>query len=204
MKTSRPGPTPSLTIPGIAAAAVAIADAEGLDAVTMRSVAAAVGTSAAALYRYVSSREDLLGHMVDVVSAELRHPAPSGDWRSDLIDVGEQQLALHTSHPWLRATSSLPLTMGVHVLDHLEWGIVVLNDLDVPAGAKMEAIALVNGVAALFATVGPAVGAESFRNLDPGRHIGLARLLSTAEPGPPSGNLFPRVLRGILDSVLGS
>ena len=66
-----------MTLNGIAAAAVAIADRDGLTGVTMRSVAAALGTSAAGLYRYVASREELVGHMVDLVSAD--DPASATD-----------------------------------------------------------------------------------------------------------------------------
>src|SRR5437764_8785599 len=65
---------------GIAAAAVAIADREGLDAVSMRRVAARLGTGAASLYRYLESREDLLDLMVDATGAEYVFTAPTGDW----------------------------------------------------------------------------------------------------------------------------
>src|SRR5580693_9468734 len=74
----------------ITAAAVAIADADGLDAVSMRRVAAEFGTGAASLYRYVSTREDLIDLMIDSTAAEYSLAAPSGDWLADLIDVGQQ------------------------------------------------------------------------------------------------------------------
>src|SRR4029079_12687901 len=64
----------------ITAAAVAIADREGLDAVSMRRVAARLGTGAASLYRYLESREDLLDLMVDATGAEYVFTAPTGDW----------------------------------------------------------------------------------------------------------------------------
>ncbi|GAA4541505.1 helix-turn-helix domain-containing protein [Pseudonocardia xishanensis] len=201
MNASRPGPARSLTIPGIAAAAVALADRGGLDAVTMRSVAAAVGTSAPALYRYVASRDELLGHMVDLVSAELRHPEPSGDWVGDLLAVTEQQVVLHREHRWLGAASTA--VMGPHVLDHLEWGMAVLAPLGAPTTAVMEALALANGVAALFGAAGPAAGPEIFRNLDAARHPALTAALANAAPGPPADDLLRRVLTGILTAVLG-
>ena len=109
---SRPGPPPSLTVHRIAAAAVELADTEGLAAVTMRSLAAAVGVSAPGLYRYVTSRDELVGHMVDLVSADLRHPPPSGNWyatspssrsssghcsRARLDDRGGRLRAIHGS-----------------------------------------------------------------------------------------------------------
>jgi AcrR family transcriptional regulator len=200
---SRPGPPPSLTVHRIAVAAVDLADARGLAAVTMRALAAVVGVSAPGLYRYVASRDELVGHMVDLVSADLEHPPPSGDWVHDITVVAERQRALFRAHPWLpEAVASLRF-MGRHVLDHLDWGLAVLADVEAPPSRKMEAIALANGIAALFSTTSRPVGPEAFAELDPGRHPRLAALLAAAPPTPPSADLFPRVLEGVLRGTLG-
>ena len=76
----------------ITAAAVAIADREGLDAVSMRRVAAELGTGAASLYRYLDTREDLLDLMTDAVTGEFSLVPPTGDWAADLVAVGEQPM----------------------------------------------------------------------------------------------------------------
>jgi AcrR family transcriptional regulator len=200
---SRRGPAPSLTIQGIAAAAIDLADARGLAAVTMRSLAAALAVSAPALYRYVASREELIGHMVDLVSADLEHPPPSGDWVRDITVVAEQQRAIFSAHPWLAGAVASLRFIGRHVLDHLDWGLAVLADVEAPPVRKMEAIALANGIAALFSTMSEPVGPEAFAQLDPGRHPHLAALLAAPTPTPPSADLFPRVLEGVLRGVLG-
>src|SRR5690348_4815035 len=106
----------------------------------MRSVAGAVGVSAAGLYRYVTSRDELVGHMVDLVSAELEHPPPSGNWVHDLTVVAEQQRALFRGHPWMAEAVASLRFMGPHVLDHLDWGLTVLADVQAPDSRKMEAI----------------------------------------------------------------
>jgi AcrR family transcriptional regulator len=199
---SRPGPPPSLTVPRIAAAAVDLADARGLAAVTMRSLAAAVGVSAPALYRYVASRDELVGHMVDLVSADLEHPPPSGNWVHDMTAVADQQRVIFSAHPWLAEAVASLRFMGRHVLDHLDWGLAVLADVDAPPSRKMEAIALANGIAALFSTASAPVGPAAFAQLDTHRHPRLAALLATAPPEPPSDDLFPRVLEGVLRAVL--
>src|SRR5580700_127276 len=85
----------------IAAAAVVIADREGLDAVSMRRVAAELGTGAASLYRYVDTREDLLDLMSDAVGAEYDLAGTTGDWLADLVAVGAQTRAIMLRHPWL-------------------------------------------------------------------------------------------------------
>lgn len=187
---------------GIAAAAVDLADARGLPAVTMRSLAAAVGVSAPGLYRYVASRDELVGHMVDLVSADVEHRPPSGDWVHDFTAVAERQRALFRAHPWLAEAVASLRVMGPHVLDHLDWGLAVLADVQAPPNRKMEAIALANGIAALFSTTSRALGSEAFASLDPDRHPRLAALLATAGPTPPSTDLFQRVLEGALRAVL--
>jgi AcrR family transcriptional regulator len=170
--------------------------------VTMRSLAAAVGVSAPGLYRYVASRDELVGHMVDLVSADLEHPAPSGDWLRDITVVAEQQRAIFRAHTWLAEAVASLRFMGRHVLDHLDWGLAVLADVEAPHSRKMEAIALANGIAALFSTTSQQVGPEAFAQLDTDRHPRLAALLATAAPTPPSSDLFPRVLEGVLRGVL--
>ncbi|MCM3886152.1 TetR/AcrR family transcriptional regulator [Frankia sp. R82] len=191
-----------MTLQGIAATAVALADAQGLAAVTMRSLATTVGVSAPGLYRYVVSRDELVDHMVDLVSAGLEHPPPSGDWVRDLVVVAEQQRALFRAHPWLAEAVASLRVMGPHVLDHFDWGLAVLADVPAPSSRKMEALALTNGIAALSATPSRPVGPETFTALDAGRHPRLAALLAAATPTPPSADLFHRVLEGLLRAVL--
>jgi AcrR family transcriptional regulator len=168
----------------------------------MRSLAAAVGVSAPGLYRYVTSRDQLVGHMVDLVSADLEHPPPSGDWVHDITVVAERQRALFRAHPWLAEAVASLRFMGPHVLDHLDWGLAVLADVEAPPSRKMEAIALANGIAALLSTTSRPVGPEAFAQLDSGRHPRLTTLLAAAAPTPPSADLFPRVLEGVLRGVL--
>src|SRR5690242_4630612 len=198
----RPGPAPSLTVRAIAAAAVGVADARGLDAVTMRDVASALSTSAAALYRYVASRDELLAHMVDLTSAEVRHPPVTGDWIRDVTVVAKRQRDVFAAHPWLAQAVALPLAMGPHVLDHLNWGLAALEPVDAPVGAKLEAIALVTGFAALYASAGSGPDSSSLAGLDPVRHPQLAALAHAPPGADRSAGLFDRVVAGILRGVL--
>src|SRR3954470_19614570 len=64
----------------VLAAAIAQADASGLDSVTMRTLAQTLGVAPMALYRHVTSRDDLIDAMVDVVFSEIGVPSGSGDW----------------------------------------------------------------------------------------------------------------------------
>src|SRR2546429_919999 len=79
------GPQPAHSRADLVAAAVRVADAEGIAAVSMRRVAAEIGAGTMSLYRYVSRKDDLLDLMVDAALGEMDLPdAPSGDWRADL------------------------------------------------------------------------------------------------------------------------
>src|SRR5690349_12346401 len=96
----------------IAAAAVELADAEGLDSLSMRRLAARLGVAAMAIYRYVSSKQELLELMVDATFAESQEgmgEAPCG-WRDVLRAMARQNRARMLRHPWLAQAHSQALT----------------------------------------------------------------------------------------------
>lgn len=90
----------------IASVAVAIADTEGIDAVTMRRLATELKVAPMAAYRYVSGKDDVLELMVDTVYGELKVPDDPSDWRETMrvLAVNTRQLVL--THPWLAQLSS--------------------------------------------------------------------------------------------------
>src|SRR3954452_6339712 len=113
----RPGPKPSLDVDRIVSAAVEIADAEGLAAVSMRRVAADLGTAAMTLYGHVPGKGELVDLMLDAVLGEL-YPdrPPAGNWRTRLEGVARGNWDLFLRHPWAvhLATGRPPL--GPHLM----------------------------------------------------------------------------------------
>jgi AcrR family transcriptional regulator len=85
----------------ITRAAIELADAEGLDAVSMRRIAAKLGAGATSLYWYVSSKDDLFELMVDEVVGEIGVPEPSGDWRNDLRAIARTIHSTLRKHRWM-------------------------------------------------------------------------------------------------------
>ncbi|MEU8437219.1 TetR/AcrR family transcriptional regulator [Streptomyces sp. NPDC029216] len=85
----------------IVATAIAIADTEGLPGLSMRRIATELGSGTASLYRYVTSRDELLDLMIDAVQGETAPPALTGNWRTDLTNVAKRLRALVLRHPWL-------------------------------------------------------------------------------------------------------
>lgn len=93
---------PHLTVERIVRAGIAIADAEGLDALSMRRVAVDLGASTMALYRHVASKDDLVALMVEVAMADVPLPdsAPR-DWRHGLERAAYRDWDLYHRHPWI-------------------------------------------------------------------------------------------------------
>ncbi|AEW99498.1 TetR/AcrR family transcriptional regulator C-terminal domain-containing protein [Streptantibioticus cattleyicolor] len=136
------GRKPAFSREAITAAAVALADAEGLEAVTIRRVAARVGAGAMSLYSYAPDKETLLELMVDHVSGELPVTEPlTGDWRADLKAIAHHQRALMLRHPWLPATLTTRRTPGPNTLAFLERALAALRPSGLDGAAKLEVYA---------------------------------------------------------------
>lgn len=125
----RQAPDEALTPARIVAAAVAVADAEGLAAVSMRRVASEIGAATMALYRHVADKEDLVVRMMDAVMETWRPPAelPSG-WRARLELAGRVYWDGCREHPWL--ASALSITRPQPLAGALPYAEFVLATLD--------------------------------------------------------------------------
>jgi len=114
--TLRRGP---LTREEVLAAAVALADEQGIDAVTMRGVGDVVGVEAMSLYNHVAGKGDLLDGMVDRVFAEIDLPSTDTDWRTALRERAVSARAALARHRWAiglmeSRTSPGPATLRHH------------------------------------------------------------------------------------------
>jgi AcrR family transcriptional regulator len=110
------GPRPAHSRDEVAAAAVRLADAEGLDAVSMRRVAAALGAGTTSLYRYVKSRDELLDLMVDAAVRQVGLPGRTGEWRADLRALAVATRAAMLGRPWLPAVIAARPGLGPGML----------------------------------------------------------------------------------------
>ena len=84
----------------IVSTAIAVADAEGPDAINMRRIARELGAGAMSLYWHVGSKEELLDLMLESIEAEIEVPEPSGDWRADLAAFAHRTRAVMSRHRW--------------------------------------------------------------------------------------------------------
>jgi AcrR family transcriptional regulator len=123
--------------------AIRLADADGLDAVSLRKVAAALDVGPMRLYGYISSKEELLDLMVDAVHAEIR---PAGDgWREVLRSLAETTRHAAHEHEWLADLLGGRPLLGPHALARGEAATAALGDVDVDA--VMPMVAAVNAYA---------------------------------------------------------
>lgn len=139
-----PGPAPTRTREEIATAAIALADAEGIAAVTMRRVAAEVGLAAMSLYNYLPRKDDLYDLMLDAAMGELDlDTTPSGDWRADLHAVARQLRRFMHRHPWfptLAPARATRATFGPNNLRYCEYLLGVLAPGGMNPGTALEAV----------------------------------------------------------------
>ncbi|GAA4237402.1 AcrR family transcriptional regulator [Streptosporangium album] len=141
-RLERPAPAPrqTLTPNRIASVAVEIADAEGLDAITMRRLATELGVAPMAAYRYVSGKDDVLQLMVDLVYAELQLPDATG-WRESVRALAIRTRALMLKHSWLAQLSPQALlALTPNRMAVAERSLTALDDLGLDADTMMAVV----------------------------------------------------------------
>jgi DNA-binding transcriptional regulator YhcF (GntR family) len=124
----RSPPGEALGADAIVAVGIAVADAEGLAALSMRRVAAELDAAPMSLYRHVRDKDELLLRMMDAAISELALPEPPSDWRKGLDTAARALWAGFRRHPWLAAALSLTrpqLLPGA--LTYSEWVLGVLT-----------------------------------------------------------------------------
>lgn len=154
---TRRGPKPRLDLAAITAAAVEIADTEGLAGVSMASVAARVGVAATALYRYVDSKEDLLTAMAD--GAVPPPPEPAGmPWRDYLALWTRLQRDFLLEHTWLLADARLAPPLGPRRLLWLDRALAALDGTGLDHGERINVATALTGYALTDAALVHGVG----------------------------------------------
>jgi AcrR family transcriptional regulator len=108
----------ALSRDGIVRAAMDVADADGLAAVSMRSVAKRLGVEAMSLYHHVANKEDMLDGMVDAVFTEFHAPRPGSDWVEELRRRSRSAREVLKRHPWAVGLMDSRRNAGFETLRH--------------------------------------------------------------------------------------
>lgn len=126
----------------IIAAAIEIADSEGIGAVTMRRLAVDLGVATMSLYHWVSSKDDLVVGMIDTLMGADTWPAvPPQGWRAQLEFVARRQWRGYLAHPWLAQVVSLTRPqLAPGAMMHTEWVLRALAPYRLSSMDQMYAV----------------------------------------------------------------
>ncbi|WP_280446449.1 TetR/AcrR family transcriptional regulator [Nocardia brasiliensis] len=194
-RTPRPA---KLTTVGILRAAVELADRDGIDGLSMRRIASALGAATAGLYRHFPDREALLGGMAELVLGEIQPPATElTDWRARLAYEARAEWQLYQRHPWMLpilARTRPPI--GPALADILERSFAALDRRGLTRDAMLAIYLSFSGLVQGLALLTNSERAERLRGqalepppdlaelLDPAARPVLHRLFSAGPPGP--------------------
>lgn len=134
---------PGLSAQRIVRAAIELADAEGLDGLSMRKVAERLGFTTMSIYRHIPGRDQLIDLMLDAAQGEDPPQPVEGDWRTRLEASARAAWELRRRHPWMaevRGTRHLPGPHGVAVYEHL---LSTLADTGLSPAQVIAAVGLV-------------------------------------------------------------
>lgn len=154
---SRARPAPrrqAMSADRIVVRALHIADTEGLEALSMRRVAADLGSGTTSLYRHVANRDELLDLMMDAIQGAEPPAVPTGDWRADLARVAHRLRRVLLRHPWAGTLMTTRPSLGPHHLRQMD------NALAAAAQLTPDATLAANVIALLTRYVFGAVAAE--------------------------------------------
>lgn len=124
---TRPGPRPRISVDDIVVAAIARADAHGLETLTMRDLAARLGVKPMALYAHIPDKGTLVALMIDAAMVTFDLPdTPGASFRERIAAVAEANLQLFLAHPWLLQTWSEQPPFGPGVVGKYERELAML------------------------------------------------------------------------------
>ncbi len=178
-RTAAPRTEAELSRDRVVKAAIRIADAEGIRALSMRRIASGLGVATMALYRHVTAKEELILEMADMALGEIRFPPePPPGWRVQLELMARAQWALFRRHPWLAQALSITRPQPLaNLLRHADWATRALDGHGLPASTIMYAhITIFNHVR------GIALSFESEAESESGTAVSADAWLAVHEP----------------------
>ncbi len=126
----RRGPRPALSITAVVAAATRLADAQGLEGVTMRGVATVLGVAPMTLYTYVPGKAELLDLMLDAAYGRMpRADTSAQPWRTRVTAVAAENRALFAAHPWAATVSTTRPPLGPGLMAKYDHELAALDGL---------------------------------------------------------------------------
>jgi AcrR family transcriptional regulator len=140
------GPKATLNVEKIASTAVAVADTDGIDAVSMQRVAENLSFTKMSLYRHVAGKADLIAVMIEhAVGAPPDLHRVKGGWRPRLERWARALSASWEDHPWLPGVTVGGRVMGPNETGWVEAAMAVLEDTPLSPAERMDVVTLISG-----------------------------------------------------------
>ena len=158
-RSRRGGPKPALSLERIVSAAIELADAGGLAAVSMSRLAEKLGFTTMSLYRYVASKEELLLLMIDAAIGPPPEIDPSAGWRERAAAWSRELLAFYRRRPWILEVPISGLPAGPRQLLWFDRGLAALEDTLLAEDEKTGAVLLL----AMYSRAHAALGIDLVR-----------------------------------------
>jgi AcrR family transcriptional regulator len=133
-----------MTLEGIARAAIAIADTDGLDAVSMQRVAGELSFTKMSLYRYVPGKAELVAVMTDLAMGAPPEPKDQ-PWREALTAWAMDLYAIFAKHPWLLLSTVGRRLLGPNELVWMDRGLRALADTGLNGGEQFDSLTVIAG-----------------------------------------------------------
>jgi len=140
------GRRPKLSREHITTTALRLADAEGVEALSMRRLGAELGVGTMSLYHYVRTKDELLTLVNDAVMSEVVVPADTplpADWRQALTIIAQRSRAAFQKHPWTLDINDQP-PLGPNSVRHFDQSLEAVASLDLPLADRVDIVALVD------------------------------------------------------------
>jgi AcrR family transcriptional regulator len=115
----------------IAETGIAIADEQGIDAVSMRNIATRLGVGTMTLYTWVENKDDLITVMADALADQMLVPEPMPeDWREALTQIAVATRNVFAAHPWMLGGGRPPGRIGANMLRHVDQSLRAVKGLE--------------------------------------------------------------------------
>ena len=135
----------------VLAGAIKVADAGGIGALTIRSLAQQLGVKPMSVYHYVTNKDEIIDSIVDLVYSEIDLPVPGGDWRTEMRRRANSARRVLAGHPWATALLQSRLNPGPATLRHHNAFIATLRTAGFSVELTAHAFALIDSYVFGFA-----------------------------------------------------
>src|SRR6478752_6481590 len=135
----------------VLAGAMTVADAGGIGALTIRSLAQELGVKPMSVYHYVAGKDEIIDSIVDLVYSEIDLPIAGADWRTEMIRRANSARQVLTGHPWATALLQSRLHPGPATLRHHNAFIATLREAGFSVELTAHAFALIDSYVLGFA-----------------------------------------------------